>query len=455
VLGLALAALVAELLYVDKGGALSREAEYLVFLATLPIWVVGVKLYGLYDNDEERTDHSTADELVTFFHLVTVGTWLLYGFGWLSTAFDPNAAKFFTFWLAAIAFVGAGRSAARAVCRRRPEYLQNALILGTGSEARLVARKLLQRPEYGINAVGFISASDAPSPSAIGSLPVLGQTADVMQLASALGVDRVIIACDADREQLLDLARKLNAEEIQVDLVPPLYELISPGVTIHTVEGVPLLGLPPFRLSRSSRLLKRAMDIVVAGMALVLLAPLFALVALAIKLDSRGPVFFRQIRRGAGDELFRVYKFRTMVADADERKAEVAHLNVHAQEGGDPRMFKIEDDPRVTRLGRVLRRYLLDELPQLINVFKGDMSLVGPRPLIIDEDWHIAAWARKRHELKPGMTGLWQVLGRQAISFDEMVKLDYLYVTTWSFGGDLRLLLRTVPLVVKGDGGSY
>jgi lipopolysaccharide/colanic/teichoic acid biosynthesis glycosyltransferase len=153
-----------------------------------------------------------------------------------------------------------------------------------------------------------------------------------------------------------------------------------------------------------------------------------------------------------GSGTFRIFKFRTMVADADDRKPEVAHLNRHAQTGGDARMFKIVDDPRVTRVGRVLRRYFVDELPQLINVFKGEMSLVGPRPLILDEDAHVDEWARKRLDLKPGMTGHWQVLGRSAIPFEEMVKLDYLYVTTWSLWNDLRLLFGTVPLVVRGDG---
>src|SRR5262249_45705125 len=157
----------------------------------------------------------------------------------------------------------------------------------------------------------------------------------------------------------------------------------------------------------------------VAAGALLCLAPVFALVALAVKLDSRGPVFFRQVRMGFGSQTFRIWKFRTMAADADERKAEGLHLNKHL--GGDVRMFKIPDYPRVTRLGRFLRRTSIDELPQLLNVLAGQMSLVGPRPLILDEDQHVHDWARKRLDLKPGMTGLWQVLGRSDIPFEEMV----------------------------------
>ena len=153
------------------------------------------------------------------------------------------------------------------------------------------------------------------------------------------------------------------------------------------------------------------------------------------------------MRMGAGDRTFRVFKFRTMVEDAESRKPELAHLNMH--NGDDPRMFKVPDDPRVTRLGRFLRRWRIDELPQLLNVLSGSMSLVGPRPLILDEDQHVASWARRRLDLKPGITGLWQVLGASDIPFDEMTKLDYLYVTNWSLREDLRLILLTLPALTR------
>jgi lipopolysaccharide/colanic/teichoic acid biosynthesis glycosyltransferase len=203
-------------------------------------------------------------------------------------------------------------------------------------------------------------------------------------------------------------------------------------------------------LSRSSAFLKRALDLIGASAGLVVLAPLLAIVALAIKLDSRGPVLFRQVRMGAGSRPFRILKFRTMAVDADARTADIAHLNKHARNGGDPRMFKIENDPRVTRAGRVLRRFSIDELPQLWNVVRSEMSLVGPRPLILEEDAHVTDWAERRLDLKPGITGMWQVLGRDGIPFEEMIKFDYLYVTSWSVGGDLRLLLRTIPIAVRG-----
>ncbi len=192
------------------------------------------------------------------------------------------------------------------------------------------------------------------------------------------------------------------------------------------------------------------MDIVGSSVGLILLAPFFVLAALAIKLDSAGPIFFRQKRVGRGDREFDILKLRTMVADADHHKSEIAHLNKHR--GSDERMFKIADDPRVTRVGGFLRRRSLDELPQLINVLLGQMSLVGPRPLIPEEHHHVGGWARRRLDLKPGMTGLWQVLGRDDIPFGEMVGLDYVYVTTWSLPRDLKLMLMTFGVLARSNG---
>jgi lipopolysaccharide/colanic/teichoic acid biosynthesis glycosyltransferase len=226
-----------------------------------------------------------------------------------------------------------------------------------------------------------------------------------------------------------------------------MFEVMGANVGLHGVEGLPLVGLPPLRLSRSSRAIKRAIDVVLSALALVALAPVLGVIAAWIRFDSQGGALFRQERVGGGGRTFRIFKFRTMAQDAERRKAEVAHLSMHA--GGDPRMFKIPDDPRITRAGRILRRFSLDELPQLLNVLKGDMSLVGPRPLIHEEARWVESWARRRLDLKPGVTGLWQVLGASDIPFDEMTKLDYLYVTNWSIWGDLRLVVQTLPALLR------
>jgi len=221
-------------------------------------------------------------------------------------------------------------------------------------------------------------------------------------------------------------------------------------VAYHDLQGVTVLGVNPPVLSRSSWLVKRALDLAAAAFLALITLPLMAVLAVAIKLDSRGPVFFRQERILDSRRTFRIWKLRTMVADAEERKPGLAHLNVHTQHGGDGKMFKIENDPRITRVGRLLRKHSLDELPQLINVLVGEMSLVGPRPLIPEEHRYVTEWRRRRLELKPGVTGLWQVNGRSNVAFEEMVELDYRYVTNWSPWLDLTLLLRTFSVVLRG-----
>jgi exopolysaccharide biosynthesis polyprenyl glycosylphosphotransferase len=284
---------------------------------------------------------------------------------------------------------------------------------------------------------------------------VLGPPEHLPSIVQMFDVERVVVAFSSDsHEETIELIRELKDLDVQIDIVPRFFDVFGSGIAVHSVEGVPLIGLPPLRLARSSRLVKRALDVIGSAAALVLLGPVFLVAALAIKLDSRGPVFFRQVRMGSGDRTFRIWKFRTMSVDADARKHEVAHLNAHAR-NGDARMFKIPDDPRVTRVGRVLRCTSIDELPQLFNVLAGQMSLVGPRPLILDEDQHVHDWGRRRLDLKPGMTGLWQVLGRSDIPFEEMLKLDYLYVTAWSLRNDLQLIGRTIPAVLGRRKGSY
>ena len=446
--GLTLAFAVAEILFSAAPTAdhVGPTSETLLFLGSLPVWIVVAKLYGLYDHDEERTDHSTADDLLGVFHLITVGTWVVFIAGTITALARPELARLVFFWGLAIALVTLLRALARAFCRRRIAYLQNTVIVGAGDVGQLIARKLMQHREYGINLVGFIDAEPKERRGDLEHLTLLGPPDGLPAIVRAFDVERVVIAfSNQSHEDMLALIRSMKDLDVQVDIVPRFFEIVGPGVGIHTVEGLPLIGLPPLRLSHSSRLLKRTVDLAVSAIGLIALAPVFALIAFWIKAGSKGPVFFRQTRVGIGDKTFQIYKFRTMTVDADDRKGEVAHLNMHAQEGGDGRMFKVPDDPRTTKAGRFLRRYSLDELPQLINVLKGDMSLVGPRPLILAEDKHVSEWARKRLYLKPGITGLWQVLGRSDIGFEEMTKLDYLYVINWSLGGDLRLILRTIP----------
>jgi exopolysaccharide biosynthesis polyprenyl glycosylphosphotransferase len=458
-LGLSLAFASSELLFAGAHSNLSRlntVVEAVLFCVTLPLWLVVAKLYGLYARDESRANHTTTDDIVGVFHLVTIGAWVLLVGAWATRVASPAFTKVVVFWALAVPLVALARSGARAFCRRRLSYLQNTVIVGAGDVGQLVGRKILQHPEYGINLVGFVDDQPKEQGPGLEQLALLGSPDRLRRIVRALDIERVIVAFSNDPyERTIELVRSLKDLEVQIDIVPRLFDLLSPSVEVHTLEGIPLLGMPPLHLSRSSRLLKRTMDVVLAAIGLVLFAPLFLVIAFLIKAEAPGPIFFRQIRMGTGAKVFWIFKFRTMVADADERKADVRHLNKHAAAGGDPRMFKIPEDPRTTRVGRFLRRCSLDELPQLINVLKGEMSLVGPRPLILDEDREVDDWARRRLDLRPGMTGLWQVLGRSDIPFDDMVKLDYQYVTTWSLWQDFRLLFRTIPLVLRAQGGSY
>jgi exopolysaccharide biosynthesis polyprenyl glycosylphosphotransferase len=431
----------------DAHDRVRPTVEIGLFVVALPFFVVFAKLQGLYDHDEERTDHTTPDDLVGVFYLVTTGTWLFFASTYLLNVASPSVERLSLFWGTAILLIALFRAGARAVCRRTATYVQNTIIVGAGDVGQRIARKLIGHPEYGLDLVGFVDGEPREQPAALADWPILGTIDELPALVHALDVERVIIAFALDREDsVLPLIRTLSDAEVQIDIVPRYFEVVGPGVDIHDVEGLTLVGLRPFRLSRSSRLVKRAMDVMVASAALVVLSPLLAIVAVAVKLDSRGPVLFRQLRMGERGKPFLIWKFRTMRPDADARKAEVAHLNMHVD---GRQMFKAPHDPRVTRVGGVLRRWSLDELPQLFNVLQGEMSLVGPRPLILDEDEHVHDWARRRLDLKPGITGLWQAMGASEIPFEEMVHLDYLYVTGWSPLTDVKLALRTIPAVLR------
>jgi exopolysaccharide biosynthesis polyprenyl glycosylphosphotransferase len=448
--GASLAFLVSELLLPPSAsGHVDPLAETAIFVGVLPAWVVLAKLYGLYDRDEERTDHSTADDMIGVFHLVTVGTWLLYAFARLTRLADPDLLRLIVFWGVAITLVTLLRHVARTLCRRHVLYLQNTVILGTGDVGQLVARKALRHPEYGLNVVGFVDDEPKVQGPDLQHLALLGGSDELPAIVRLLDIERVIFAFSGSDRDRIELLRTLNELDVQVDIVPRFFDVLGARADLHAVEGMTLLGLRPMRLSRSSRLLKRGVDVIGAAFGLLVSAPLLGLIAALVRLDSKGPVFFRQVRMGAREETFEILKFRTMTVDAEERKAEVAHLNVHATNGGDPRMFKVADDPRVTRVGTFLRRWSLDELPQLVNVLRGEMSLVGPRPLILDEHRYVQDWAKKRLDLKPGVTGLWQCLGRSEIPFEEMVHLDYRYVTGWSLMTDVKLVLQTIPTLFR------
>jgi exopolysaccharide biosynthesis polyprenyl glycosylphosphotransferase len=446
--GLTTAFLVVELLFGSRGApdAIHLPDEIFLFTLALPAWLLGAKLFGLYDRDEERAAHSTPDDLVRVFLLATVGAFLITHAVHLARAADPDLTKVTVFWAVAIVGVTAGRIAARTFARRRAGYLQNTMIVGAGEIGQLIARKLLQHREYGIRLLGFVDASPMELASNVNAVPVIGSLEQLEELVERQEVERVIFAFSADNHrQVLPHIRRLRDAGVQVDVVPRLFEVIGPKVDIHTVEGIPLIGLSPVRLSRSSRIIKRVIDVAVAAVGLVLAAPLMLVLAWMIKRDSPGPVFFRQRRLGKDRHEFTLLKLRTMRVDTDDsaHRAFIAATMGHEAAPESNGLYKLNREDAVTRIGAWLRRTSLDELPQLINVLRGDMSLVGPRPCIAYELERFEPHHFDRFLVPAGITGLWQTSARAHSTFGEALDMDVLYAQSWSLGLDLLLLART------------
>ncbi len=423
-------------------------------LVTAPfVWLALFTAHNLYDTDSLRISVSSFDEVRDVFHAMLVGS---LGYLLLSQGVDHfydwwvyTPAEAFIFLAVALVLVPVARGSIRSWAFPRLMQPRRTLIVGTGDEALLIYRKIKAHPEYGLEIVGFLSAegeADDGLPE-----PVIGSAAAVAEIVDEHEVDRILIASSVgSHEETLDLLRTVHRPDVHVSIVPRYFEILTSYATLDDVEGMPVVTLPPIRLGRSARALKRTVDVAISGTALLLLAPVLAIVAAAIRLDSNGPAFYRQDRRGRSNSTFRIVKFRTMFVGAEARRSEVLHMNEV-----DGPLFKIKGkDPRVTRVGAFLRKTSIDELPQLWNVLRGEMSLVGPRPFVVYEADLITGWATRRLDMTPGITGLWQVLGRNDIPFDEMTKLDYLYVTNWSLWWDLKILCQTVP-VVLGRRGAY
>jgi exopolysaccharide biosynthesis polyprenyl glycosylphosphotransferase len=435
--GLCLGFLVATLLAADHPG------ELLWGLLSLPGWVVVFKAYGLYDRDTKRINHGFVDDLPWLFHAMLLGTLLLLGYFRLTPLGSIELRDLATFAVIATLAIALLRPLARRLGARLfgPERV---LLIGQGAQVETLARKLGSHPEYAVELVGLVSSATEPPEFDLG-LPLLGRldSFDLGETVERHRVERLVVAHeDQDDDRLFRLLCRSRELGVKLSVLPQLFDALGPSVELDDVEGVTVLGVTPPVLPRSSRFLKRVMDVVGGTLMLLVTAPILAVAAIAIKLDSPGPVLFRQTRIGRDGRRFELLKCRTMCVDAEQRRAALL------AQSKDPGWLLLEDDPRVTRVGRFLRHTSLDELPQLWNVVKGEMSLVGPRPIVEDEDRQLEGWRRTRIDLTPGITGLWQVLGRTSIPFEEMIKLDYLYVTNWSLWTDVSLMLRTLPAVL-------
>lgn len=359
-----------------------------------------------------------------------------------------NERETVIFWLAALVGIGVSGLIVRSAIVPRVVRPQRTLIVGAGTVGQNLARKM--RADSRVDLVGFVDNDPPAIDESVGDIPILGAEDELVELARLHRADRLVIGFSrAPAEMIVDAIRSHGLHQLDIAIVPQYFDVIPEGAALDDVNGVPVLELSAGRLSRGAVVAKRALDLAVTLLFMPLLLPLGALIALLIKIDSRGPVFFRQKRMGRGDREFEIIKFRTMAVDAESRRKDLLDQN----EATGP-LFKLKRDPRVTRIGGFLRSSSLDELPQLINVLKGQMSLVGPRPFVTYEDAEITGWARHRLDVTPGLTGLWQVMGRSDMSFEEMLRLDHLYVTRWSFTWDLKILLKTIPAVL-GRKGAY
>ena len=407
----------------------------LLMLAGMPLVVLVFKIAGLYDRDALRLMHSTLDEAPLLLQLT--GLYVLSVTILQSAVVDGDLGgdQILALWAGSfVAIVGARMIARWMGGRARP--MERCLIIGERQRAERIREKL---------------ATTAARATVIATFPLeRGDDAhpldpeSLRRIVGELEVHRIIIApTTTDTSEIVELIRIAKSSGVQVSVLPRMLEVVGSAVEFEDIDGMTMMGVRPFGLSRSSHMLKRAFDCVATSIGLLAVAPVLAMLAIAVRLDSKGPVFFRQVRVGRDGRPFRIYKFRSMITGADAQKDQLRSLN----EVGDG-MFKITADPRVTRVGAFLRRTSLDELPQLINVLRGEMSLVGPRPLVTDEDAQVLGLDRSRLHLTPGMTGPWQVLGAR-VPMQEMVGIDYLYVASWSLWLDVKLLLRTVGHVLR------
>jgi len=413
-----------------------------------PIWLIVFALFGLY---QFKHLFSGMREYALVFNATTLGMMLLvlYIFfveeqiarGWVLLA-----------WLLVSTSLLLGRFTFRRFVqqmRLRGRFLTTVIVVGANEETQAVVEQLKGNPKAGIWIAGVVDDKLEPGNELVSGVPVLGSVDSLGSIVRYHGVQEIILASNAlPRDKLLSLFESFGAtDDITIRLSSGLYELMTTRVEVQEVGNVPLLSINKARLTGADVVLKGMLDLILSGIVMMFIWPVMLLIAIAIKLDSSGPIFYRRRVVGAGGKAFYALKFRTMYVDADERLARDPELRQQFEMN-----FKLKDDPRVTKIGNFLRRTSLDELPQIFNVFLRQMSLVGPRMITQDELSRYGKWRMNLSTVKPGITGLWQVSGRSDVSYEERVMLDMYYIRNYSIWLDLHLLWRTVPAVLRGRG---
>lgn len=421
--------------------------EYIpVSLILTTILLVVYKTEGLYT---PKRGTSWLDEVYTIFIGTLAGIAIMIV---ITFFYRPNFYSRLLFGYAGIS-ITLTLSLSRLIVRQIWEYLRGrgmgvdrVLVVGAGEIGRAIMRSIMALPQLGYQVVGFLD-DEAPEKT-IGRFPSLGSTKDLPRLLEERKIDEVIITLPwASHEEIIKMVAQCERAKVPARIVPDLFQMRLSRVDVEEVGGIPLLGVKEVSIRGWNLALKRAIDVVVSLTILLFLSPLILLTAALIRLESPGPALFRQTRIGRNGNTFTLYKFRSMRPEAEEELSEVHDLN--EAEGV---FFKIRKDPRCTRVGKVLRRFSLDELPQMYNILRGEMSLVGPRPALPIEVERYKEWHRQRLGVLPGLTGLWQVMGRSDLTFDEMVMLDLFYNENWSLWLDLKIMLMTIPTVLSGRG---
>jgi exopolysaccharide biosynthesis polyprenyl glycosylphosphotransferase len=430
----------------DTSPAATIDYSLLTLVAT-PVHILLFYLYGLY---EPRQVLTSINEFKQVFHGVIAGTVLIF---LADSIFDMNIARGWVLiaTLMGLLVVGGERLFVRKLLhftRRRGGDATRTIVLGANLEARTVARTLEREAWLGYRIIGFVDDRGQVGQEIGRGHSIIGQTEELKELVDKHRATLVLVAASAfDATRLNRIIWELQDADVDLQITSGTIDLMASRMVVQSVAGVPLLYIRRTGMDKTQRALKRSLDIVGSALGLLLLSPALLATALWIKKDSEGGAFFKQVRVGRDGKLFTCWKFRTMVADAEARRAELEHLSE-----GPGLLFKLKQDPRITRSGRVLRRYSLDELPQLYNVLRGEMSLVGPRPALPTEAEEYDDWVRNRLNVKPGMTGLWQVSGRTETSFADYVRFDLFYIQNWSLSLDLWILWRTFRAVMRGEG---
>ena len=438
-----------------------------LLLFVVPIRLLTQSYHDLY---RLRGEFSFFDETTRVFKATAIGSLLivatafLYRGGFAFSAFSYSRGVFILDFLLALAGIALLRLVVRSIqilVRKREVNLIPTLVVGRGVEAALCISEMRERPALGYRVIGVVEngALDELVPENFEGVPVISDLAGLPDAIRESGANEIIITDPSvPGDVLFDVMMSCGRRRgIEFRIAPSLFNCLPRKTEVDQIGAMPMIRLFREPLSDSARLIKRASDIIIASVALLILAPLWIIIALLIKLDSRGPIFYKQERVGMDGRLFLFYKFRTMRVGADDtrhreyqRKFIEGRPEANLGDESQP-VYKLRTDARITRTGRVLRRLSLDELPQLLNVLLGDMSVVGPRPPIPYEVEAYELWHRKRLDMKPGLTGLWQVSGRNRLTFEEMVRLDLFYIENWSLWLDIKIMLRTLPVLLRGE----